>query len=89
MKPIIFSIIGLILLTQAVPSLSKTLINLMADILRNQGEPYQINSFDLGYLIENLLKILIAVYLIIGSKKVLTLIKSTRTLGLDEKKNNL
>ncbi len=88
-KPIVFSIIGIILLTQAIPSLSKTLINLIADILRNQGEPYKINSFDLGYLIENLLKILIAVYLIIGSKKVSTLIKSTRTLGLDEKKNNL
>ena len=87
-KPIIFSVIGLILLTQAVPSFARMLINIIADIKKNSGLPYQITTFNLGYFVEYILKILIALCLIIGPKKVLSSIKSTRIIGLDKEKNN-
>lgn len=87
-KSIIFSIIGIILLTQAVPSLANKLVNIIDDIKRNTGLPYKITTFNLGYLIEYILKILIALYLIIGPKKVKNFIKSTRSIGVTKENDN-
>ncbi len=87
-KPIIFSIIGIILLTQAVPSLANKLVNIIDDIKRNTGLPYKITTFNLGYLIEYFLKLIIALYLIIGPKKVKNFIKSTRSIGVTKENDN-
>jgi len=79
----VFSIIGLIILTQAVPSLIKMLFNIFTDIKRNAGMPYTITTFDLGTLIEDVLKTIIGLVLIMSPKKISTWIKRTRTIGTD------
>jgi hypothetical protein len=85
-KPFIFSVIGIFLLASANPALVKNLYNIISYALGNSGATITVNSFYLGLLIESVLKILIAVYLLIGPKKVLHFIKFTRTLGVTKER---
>jgi nitric oxide reductase large subunit len=84
-KLFVFSIVGLIILTQTIPSLVKMLFKIFVDIKKNAGLPYTITTFNLDLLIVDILKTLIGLALIIGPKRVSKWIKSTRTLGVDDK----
>ncbi len=90
-KPMIFSTIGLIILTTAFPIFARNLFTISDGFKNFSDIGFEVSMYELGYLVENFLKIVIAFYLICGSKgskKVLSLLKSTRTLGqnFDEQK---
>ena len=76
-----YSFLGLIILSQAVPEIVRVLFNLIKDMQKNQGF-YEINTFDLGRLIQYTLKSIVGFVLLVGPKKVLSSIKATRTAGV-------
>ncbi|MCD4817323.1 MAG: hypothetical protein K8S23_01380 [Candidatus Cloacimonetes bacterium] len=86
-KALIFSRIGIFVLTQAIPSLGSQLIGIIQEAKKYSGSSNTISSNSLRKIVEYSIKILIAIILIIRPKRFLDFIKSTRTLGVTKEKD--